>query len=242
VIAELTLDGRANFGAGREDLPSPTVNAAHTMILGNDISNSQTRVCIVLGSIRGYGAAISPVVAGNRIHNCGVRSGTDGLQTTNNQHGVYVEHTYGARIVHNAIFDNADRGIQLYPAATGSRIFHNLILGNGQGVIFSGAEGFSSAGNLVIANAIAQSRIRSNIEHYWEAPSRPGTGNAAVRNCLGGAREGNVALPVLGYVARGNTAGDVRLVNRAAGDLRLARGSGCQLTLRSGLLPWLPFA
>src|SRR5690606_1448717 len=111
----------------------------------------------------------------------------------NTHHGIYVESARRARIVHNVIFRNADRGIQLYPDAQASLIMGNVLALNGTGIIFSGAEGYASSRNVVLRNVIAGSRLRNNLEHWWENPRRPGRGNAAVRNCLGGARQGDIA-------------------------------------------------
>ena len=231
VVAHLRLDGRAIKDTSRKSLPSPTVNAAHTKLLDNDITNVRTRVCVVLGSIRGYGAAVMPVLAYNRIHDCGRRG-------ANTPHGVYMESTRRAKVVHNVIFDNADRGIQLYPDAQGSLIANNLIDGNGTGIIFSGAEGYASSRNVVLRNVIGGSQVRSNLEHYWEqAPRRVGVGNVAARNCLGGARQGNFATPLVGYRAAGNATGVLRYQNRAADNLRPTKASGCRNLLLSRMLP-----
>lgn len=233
VISGLRLDGRAVDDTARNSLPSPTVNAVGTMLLGNDISNSRTRVCAVLGSINGYGVAIEPVLAYNRIHDCGRRG-------ANTHHGIYVESARRARIIHNAIFDNADRGIQLYPDARDSLIAGNVIDANGTGIIFSGAEGYASSRNIVLRNVISNSQLRSNLEHWWENPQRPGVGNIAVRNCLGGARQGNIALPTVGYVARDNSTGRLAWRDRRIDDLRPVAGSGCLQLLRSRMLPLAP--
>ncbi len=231
VVAHLRLDGRALKDTTRNSLPSPTVNGANAMLLDNDITNVRTRVCVVLGSIRGYGAAVAPVLAYNRIHDCGRRG-------ANTHHGLYVESTRRAKIVHNVIFDNADRGIQLYPDAQGSLIAGNLIDGNGTGIIFSGAEGFASSRNVVIRNVISGSQVRSNLEHYWEqGPRRVGVGNVAARNCLGGARQGNFATPLVGYRAAGNATGVLRFENRVADNLRPTAESGCRNLLLSRMLP-----
>jgi len=232
VVANLVLDGRANEGEGREDLPSPTVNGDGAMFLGNDVSNARTRVCFVLGSIRGYGSTSDTTLAYNRIHHCGQRG-------RNTHHGIYVESAYRTRIVHNVIYRNADRGIQLYPNAQQSLIMRNLFEGNGEGLIFSGAEGYASSGNRVLRNVFANSMLRSNIEHYWDEPNRIGTGNVAIRNCLGGAREGNLALPTRGYAAHSNTVGTLRYRAPSSADFRLVRGSGCASTLR-GPIPLAP--
>ncbi len=234
VVSSMDLDGRALNDTARNSLPSPTVNARGTVLIDNDISNANSRICIALGSIRGYGAAIVPTLAYNRIHDCGRRG-------ANTHHGIYVENTRFARIVHNAIFDNADRGIQLYPNAQRSLIVGNLIDGNGEGIIFSGAEGYASSGNLVLRNVISGSELRSNVEHYWDDPTRIGRRNIVARNCLGGARQGNFAMPIRGYAARGNGRGTLRFVDRAADDLRVQRTSGCRAWLLSRMLPAAPF-
>lgn len=232
VLANLVLDGRANRGAGRHDLPSPTINGHGALVLSNDISNARTRVCAVLGSIRGYGSTTGTTLAYNRIHDCGRRG-------RNTHHGIYVESALRTRIVYNAIYRNADRGIQLYPNAQRSLIMRNLIDGNGTGIIFSGAEGYASSNNRVLRNVIANSALRSNLEHYWEPRGRMGTGNVAARNCLGGARQGDVALPTNGYAARGNATGTLRYRDRPRGDFRPLPSSGCRATLR-GPIPLAP--
>lgn len=233
VVANLHLDGRANEGAGAGDLPSPTVNGNGAMFISNDIHNANTRVCMVLGSIRGWGTTSRTTIAYNRIHDCGRRG-------VNTHHGIYVESGRSVRIVHNVIHDNADRGIQLYPDARNTLVSGNLFDGNGTGIIFSGAEGYASSGNLILRNVVANSEIRNNIEHWWEEPARPGTGNRAVRNCLGGARQGNFALPIAGYSARANVTGVLRYRSRAAGDFRPLATSGCRWFLRSRALPLRP--
>lgn len=238
VVSDLRLDGRANTGVGRGDLPSPTINANNAVFLRNDVYNARTRICFVLGSIRGYGRAASTVLAYNRIHDCGRRR-ADG-SGNNHHHGIYIENALRARIVSNVIYQNADRGIQLYPNAQSTLITGNVIDGNGEGVIFSGAEGYSSSSNRVVNNVIAHSRTRYNIEYWWEPGTRVGRNNAAVRNCLGGARQGNLALPQIGYTARANREARVAFRNRARGDFRLVSRSPCAAWMRSRVLPLLP--
>ena len=74
-----------------------------------------------------YGRARGTVIERNRIHNCGQ------LPPTNHHHGIYVEASDGARITDNWIYDNADRGMQLFPDAQGTYIARNVIDGNGAG-------------------------------------------------------------------------------------------------------------
>lgn len=242
VVAGFDLDGRAVGGVGAGDLPSPTVNGNHARFLDNDVTNHRTRVCFVIGSIRGWGRARGTILARNRIHDCGRRGA--GGHGNNHHHGIYVEGADDTRIVQNVIFQNADRGIQLYPDAQRTSIVGNVIDANGEGIIFSGAEGFASSGNVVLRNVVTNSRTRSDIEHWWENPARPGTGNRVVRNCVGGGRQGAFALPAVGYSRVANSAGRPAWMSAATGDYRLRSRAGtasCAAWLRSRGLPLRPF-
>ena len=50
----------------------------------------------------------------NRIHDCGV------LPAENHHHGIYIEASDDARVIDNWIYDNADRGVQMFPDSQGS--------------------------------------------------------------------------------------------------------------------------
>ena len=242
VVAALRLDGRAINGLGDADLPSPTVNGSDARFLDNDITNQRTRVCFVIGSIRGWGRAQSTLLARNRIHDCGLRDSND--RGNNHHHGVYVEGADDTRIVNNVIFQNADRGIQLYPDARGTLVIGNVLDGNGEGIIFSGAEGYASSSNTVLRNVVTNSRTRSDIEHWWADPAKPGTRNLVARNCVGGGNEGAFALPIVGYTARENVLGRPSFTDAARGDLRLRSRVGtasCAMWMRSRGIPLAPF-
>ena len=150
VIRELFLDGR-----NRAKLPSPTVNGNNAVFRDNDVTTGDTTICFLLGS-KEYGRARRTVIERNRIHNCG------DLPPTNHHHGIYVEASYGARITDNWIYDNADRGVQLFPDAQRTYVARNVIDGNGEGVVFSR----KSANNVVENNAISNPVVRYNIEDY----------------------------------------------------------------------------
>ena len=145
------------------------VNGDGIVFRDNDVTNHHTTICFLLGS-DGYGRARGTVIERNRIHNCGE------LPPTNHHHGIYVEASDGARITDNWIYDNADRGVQLFPDAQGTYVARNVIDGNGQGVIFSR----TSANNVVENNVISNPALRYNIED-WELS---GGGNVARRNCV----------------------------------------------------------
>jgi len=164
VIRRLYLDGR-----NRANLPSPTVNGNRVVFRENDVTTRHTTICFLLGS-REYGRAQRTVIERNRIHDCGE------LPPTNHHHGIYVEAASGTRITGNWIYDNADRGVQLFPDAQRSHVARNVIDGNGEGVVFSRR----SARNVVEHNVISNPAVRFNVEDF----ELSGDGNVARRNCL----------------------------------------------------------
>ena len=207
VIQSLNLDGRAT------PLPSPSVYGDGAVFRDNDVTNAHTNICFILGSDT-YGRARGTVIEGNRIHNCGE------MPATNHHHGIYTEASDGARITDNWIYDNADRGIQLFPDAQGTYVARNVIDGNGQGVLFSR----TSANNVVEHNIITNPALRYNLEDY----ELSGGGNVARRNCLwsdrhkGAGLQPGLAVPVLDSLIV-----DPGYANRGAKDFRLPPSSPC---------------
>jgi hypothetical protein len=208
-VTGLDLDGR-----NPDDLPSPTINGDHATFSANDVTNHHTTICFILGSDT-YGRARDTVIERNRIHNCGR------LPATNHHHGIYVEASDGARITDNWIYDNADRGVQLFPDAQDTYIARNVIDGNGQGIIFSR----ESAHNVAEHNVISNPVLRYNIEE-WELT---GAGNVARRNCLWSPRhQGNGGIqPGLGVATIENKVTEPGYLDRGSKDFRLRADSAC---------------
>jgi hypothetical protein len=171
-LESLTLDGSCPSGACHE--VSPTVSAADVAIVANDITNRHTGICLSPTSNNGqFPQPDRVLIVANRIHNCGV------LPPANHDHGVYVADGTGGMIYENVMYDNADRGVQLFPAAQGVTVYHNTIDGNGEGVNI----GSRSTGNLITENVITNSTQRWNVE--WGA-DLTGPGNTIMDNCLYG--------------------------------------------------------
>ncbi len=225
-VESVDLDGRNASG-----LPSPSVYGDDVVFRDNDVTNYHyTAICFILGSNE-YGRAVRTTIERNRIHDCGR------LPANNHEHGIYIEASNDVRIVENWIYDNADRGVQMFPDAQGTVIARNVIDGNGQGIIFSR----QSAGNVVESNVISNSVLRWNIED-WELS---GTGNVARNNCVwttrsdSYGREGGIMVS-RDFVATGNLVADPQFVDRTAKDFRLAAGSPCAPLLAGGGTPPSP--
>nr|WP_246344789.1 right-handed parallel beta-helix repeat-containing protein [Conexibacter arvalis] len=211
----LELDGR-----NRARLPSPTVNGDGARFVGVDVTTRNAGICFIIGSTR-YGRAVGTAIEGSRIHHCGR------LPARNTEHGIYVAEADDTLIAGNVIHDNADRGIQLYPNAQRTVIERNVIDRNGQGIIFSGADGHASSGNVVRNNVISNARIRADVESWYPAGNPRGVGNVVVRNCVFGGRTGTIDLSGGGFVAIDNVVADPGYADPAAGDYRLAPTSPC---------------
>jgi hypothetical protein len=219
VIQSLDLDGRNS-----DNLPSPSVYGDGIVFRDNDVTNHHTTICFILGS-NTFGRTRGTVIERNRIHNCGE------MPPTNHHHGIYAEASDGARITDNWIYDNADRGVQLFPDAQNTYVARNVIDGNGQGVLFSR----TSAHNVVENNVISNPALRYNIEDF----ELSGAGNIARRNCVWSARDGRNPggiQPGLALPAVDNLVIDPGFVNRAGKDFRLKPGSPC-LNMASSLVP-----
>lgn len=228
-VANMNLNGR-----NPEALPSPDINAAHTTFSGNDVTNEHTAICFDVGSDTTYGRATYTVIQGNRIHDCGT------LPAGNHDHGIYVESSTGATILENVIYDNADRGIQLYPDAQQSRIERNIIDANGEGVIFSGDFGLASSNNTVANNLITNSTLRAEVESWYPAGNPVGQSNVVAGNCVWGGVTGTIREEV-GFTASDNTTSNPDYADAAAGDYRINSASPCAALLAGTNTPTQPF-
>ena len=233
----VVVEGLHLNGDNPDRVPSPIIGGDDVVFRNNDVTNHHTSICFAIGSSEraDWGRPQRPVIEGNKIHNCGK------LPANNHEHGIYAEATDHARIANNWIYDNADRGIQLYPDAQHITITGNVIDGNGQGIIFSGVDGMSSSHNVVRGNVITNSKLRHNVESWWPESTTPGTGNLVEDNCVHGGAEhnalGGIQLSQIGFTAVGNLAKDPQYVARAEKDFRLSPSSPCQGVLAGAGVP-----
>jgi hypothetical protein len=233
-IEQLNLDGHnapaCSSGSTCTQLPSPTVNGDHIIFQDNEVTNRHVGICFNLGAA-GYGRAVADVIQRNRIHDCGR------IPSSNHDHGIYLAYSDGTKVLDNVIYDNADRGVQLYPDAQGTLIKGNVIDGNGEGVIFSGAGGTASNNNVVENNVITNSTIRHDVESWY--PDIVGTGNVVRNNCVHGGAGGAFGS-AYGFQIQDNLKVDPSYVDRAAKDFRLAADSPCAGVLAGASVPAQP--
>lgn len=223
VITGMKLDG----AAGVQQI-GPKIYADGVVLRDNEITNQHTAICVL---ITGYYSGPPPrgvVVEDNRIHDCGA------LPPTNHQHGIYVANAVDTMIRDNWIYDNADRGIQLYPNAQRTTIVGNVIDGNGEGIVFSGQGREVSNHNVVERNVISNSRVRWNV--YSGAPGVTARGNVLRDNCVWAEHSppayqprGGVETPSRNFSARNNVVADPRFADPVAGDYTLSADSRCPL-------------
>ncbi len=198
--------------------PSPVVNGDDALFYGIDVW-SRNSVCFYLGDSE-WGVAYRTVIRHNRIHDCG-ESGT------NHRHGIYMADAVDAVIEENAIYDNPDRGIQLYPYSRGAIIRHNVIDSNGEGIIISGDNGNASSDNLIEENVISNSRLRHDVESWWPTGNPIGQNNEVRDNCIGGGNFGAIEEPEIGFTADDNILTTPTFLDPANKNFGLPTGSPC---------------
>lgn len=224
----VTVEGLYINGASLNHT-TPTINASDTIFRNNDVTNDHTEICFMLGN-PAWGRADRALLENNRIHDCGQ------LPSRNQDHGIYVAAATDVHIQNNWIYNNADRGIQLYPDAQNTTITGNIINNNGEGIIISGDDGSASSGTTIAGNVIANSNIRSNIESWWGSGAPRGTRNVVRDNCMYASqpdayyrRNGGIDTSGGGFSSdTSNVEAAPAFANVGAGDFRLAESSPCR--------------
>ena len=233
-VEQLNLDGHDGPPCNTSEcnvLPSPTVTGDHAIFQDNDVTNRHWGICFALGN-SGYGRPQGTIIQRNRIHNCGRMN-----PVSNHDHGIYLAYSDDAKILNNVIYDNADRGIQLYPDAQHTLIKGNVIDGNGEGVIFSGAGDSASSNNVLENNVITNSRIRHDVESWF--PDIVGSGNKVRNNCVFGAKQSPFGTEY-GFEIEANLTVNPQYVDRGAKDFTLKAGSPCLAVLDGAAVPTQP--
>ncbi len=222
-IRGMTLDG----GGGDRPI-SPKIYAHRTVLRGNEITNGHTSTCVHVSRFYSDPVPRGVVIKRNRIHNCGE------LPSNNKNHGIYIAEARGTIVRDNWIYDNADRGIQLYHDADGSQVIGNVIVGNGDGMVINGSGSKVSERNVITGNVIARSYRGYNV--YSGDGGPVGRGNVLRDNCvwaIGGAESpydemGGVMTPARNFTASANLIANPQFVDAAKDNYGLQDSSRCR--------------
>lgn len=214
-----------NFTDSGVIFPSVTIGSAHTTWTDDDVTAPRT-ICFETTGSGQYGPGQDTLIERVRVHNCGQPFKCDSDKKPCNEppndgyfiHGLY---DLGVRTtVRNSYFyEISSKGI-LLRGSKGSVIEHNVIDGNGSGVIF---------GDLTPENDTVRWNIITNsggvckgcLEYFgiWTFGS-VGPGNAAVNNDVFGNDSGNLG-PLSGLKVAENIEVDPKFVNAAKHDYTL---------------------
>ena len=217
-IRGMKLNGSGEIG--------PRIYASGVVLRGNEITNDHTEICVQIARWYSDPPPRGVVIMRNRIHDCGE------LPSTNKDHGIYLAEARGTIVQDNWIYDNADRGIQLYHDADGSRISGNVIVRNGDGMVVNGSGSTVSERNVIQGNVIAGSYRGYNVYSGDSGPE--GDGNFLRDNCVwaGNAESpydemGGVMTPARNYTASRNLVAIPLFVDAANDNYRLQGASRC---------------
>jgi hypothetical protein len=244
LITGLTLDG------GKTSLTNPGLFADGATLRNNSITNRNApAICVIVDGYYRHKAPSDVRIQRNRIHHCGNPGSANSSQL---DQAVYVSHAIDASITHNWIYDNAARGIQLYPHARGTTVTGNVLDGNGVGLSFGGNERHAASDNLVQGNVITNSRVRWNLESSWAGPV--GKGNLVTDNCFlagnhgidagyynshGGIDvNGHPGNSPVGYALSSARIADPGYADPGSDDFTLGAGSPCTTKALLGDEPW----
>ncbi len=216
----VTVTGLRLDGANSARLPSPTVDANHVTFSYDDVTNDHTGICFGIGNAT-WGSATGTLITHDRVHDCGQEVPAD-----NYQHGLYLAAATDTTIEWNLIYDNAARGIQLYPDAQHTTIAHNIIDDNGEGIIISGANGSASSHTNIYDNILSDATARHDVESFWPAGNPIGVDNSVHNNCFWGGHDGAMGAAD-GFTAAHNVTTNPQFVNIAAHDYELQPASPC---------------
>jgi parallel beta-helix repeat protein len=225
-IEGLKLDGvGSNSGCtGTCGGGSPRIYADDVVLRDDEITSEHTGICVLVGSYYSDPSPRNVTIVHNRIHDCGR------LPATNHDHGIYISQSRGAIVRDNWIYDNADRGIQLYPDAQGSTITGNVIYGNGEGQNFSCDTTSCSRNNVVAGNVIADS-LSWNVYPHSQGATPDGS-NVLRDNCMHVSNSrygsnGGVALDPDFFSSSANLVADPQFEAPGSGDFVLKPSSPC---------------
>jgi hypothetical protein len=215
-VAGLALDGR-----NPARLLSPMIDSDHDTFAYDNVTDDHTGICFGIGSAS-WGWATGTLITHDLVHGCGQQFRGD-----NYQHGLYIGAATDTTIEWSVIYNNAARGIQLYPDAQHTTIDHNIISGNGEGIMIGGANGSASSYTNVYDNIISDATARHDVESWWPHGNPVGVHNRVHNNCIWGGHEGGIDTAEGGIVATHNLNVNPRYADASADDYALSAASPC---------------
>ena len=209
--------------------PSVTIGSAHSTWTDDDVSAPHTICFATIGSGQ-YGPATDTLIERDRVHNCGQPFKCDTgekpcSEPPNDGYFIHGLYDLGIRTtVRNSYFyENSSKGI-LLRGSKGSVIEHNVIDGNGSGLVFGDLR---PENDTVRWNLITNSSgvCGSCLEYFglWTFGGI-GSGNSATNNDLFGNRSGNLG-PHSGVTIAENIEVDPKYADPAKHDYTLALDS-----------------
>jgi hypothetical protein len=217
----LTVSGLSLDGRNAQHLQSPMIDANHVTFSYDDVTDDHTGICFGLGSPT-WGWATGTLITHDRVHDCGQMTPGD-----NYQHGFYIGAATNTTIEWSLIYDNAARGIQLYPDAQYTTIDHNIIDDNGEGIIVSGEGGQASSHTNIYDNILSNARLRHDVESWWPVGNPVGVDNVVHDNCVWGGREGTIDTSGGGLRASNNLKINPQYVSAKGHDYEMSPNSRC---------------
>jgi parallel beta-helix repeat protein len=195
-----------SFG-GRGALPNP--KNPHILIFGDRVTlernviTTPKGICIQIGdaSLGEQDQAVDVKILNNRIFGCGLQNLTDGEitpATDSGSHGIYIQNTLRATIEDNYIYDNAVRGVQLWPSAEQTSIRRNILHNNSTNLTIGSCWGgacLNTVGRVQSQNTRVHDNVISdaNFQFYPDDASQvngdfaagsPTAGNDVTGNCI----------------------------------------------------------
>ncbi len=214
-----------NFTDSEVKYPSMSIGSKHTSWIYDDVTAPKT-ICFETTEAGQYGPAEDTLIEHTRVHNCGQPYKCDSDSSPCNEapnDGYFIHGLYDLGIrttVRNSYFyEISSKGI-LFRGSEGSVVEHNVIDGNGSGVIFGE---LSPENDTFRWNIVTDSHgvCGSCFEYYgiWSFGS-VGAGNSATNNVVFGNVSGNIG-PHNGVNVAENIEVDPKFVNAAAHDYTL---------------------